>query len=331
MSLYPMIFEPVYKEKIWGGRSLAALFGRELPPGQIGESWDVSAHPHGMSIVANGPLRGKTLAALAQDYPKELYGEVLESPDRFPLLVKLIDAREPLSVQVHPDDGYGREHENGEWGKSEMWYVLHAEPGATLVYGLRPGIDRSQFCTLVEQDRTREALNEITVRAGDILHIPAGLVHALGAGVVVAEVQQNSDTVYRVYDWGRVDSAGQSRELHVEKAFDVIDFSMHPQPVSDVRNPVVVDEHFVAEVLDKGHGGPVSDGRRFHILTCLEGEAEIVGEAGVLRLLPGDSCLVPAVCGDYGLQLSGQVLRAYQPIPFLDGAGKCMQRSGRNT
>lgn len=315
MQLYPMTFEPVYHEKLWGGRRLETLFQRKLPSGRIGESWDVAAHPNGMSIVNRGSLQGSTLAQVAAEYPDELYGTSALVPERFPLLVKIIDAQQALSVQVHPDDAYGREHEQGEYGKTEAWYVLHAEPGATVVYGLHPDVTKESFRRLVESGRTEEGLREIPVQAGDILHIPAGLVHALGAGVVVAEVQQNSDTVYRVFDWNRVDDSGQPRELHVDKAFDVINFTMQPQPLKSLRNPVVANEHFIMEIYDNLDAATVSDANRFHILMCLSGKTHVAWQDHDLTLQAGDSCLVPAACQGYAVHSHGKLLRAYQPTP----------------
>ncbi len=312
MQLYPLSFEPVYHEKLWGGRRLEGLFGRQLPPGLIGESWDIAAHPHGMSVVNNGPLRGMTLQDLADQYPQELYGTAVV-PERFPLLVKLIDAQQALSVQVHPDNDYGAKHENGEWGKTEAWYVVYAEPEATIVYGLRPGLRKADFRRLVESGRTEEGLRKISVQVGDVLHIPAGLVHALGAGVVVAEVQQNSDTVYRLYDWDRVDAAGQPRELHIEKAFDVIHFELQPEPTRTTANPVVTNEFFIMEILQGREEALISDKERFHILTCLSGTTSVRWRDHEVALTAGDSCLVPAACAGYTVQFDGRLLRAYPP------------------
>jgi len=232
--MYPLKFHPVYKEKIWGGDALARLFGRQLPSRRVGESWEIAAHPHGQSIVSNGPLAGTALVDLLKSRRDEIMGKTPLVPvagggdrERFPLLIKLLDCNDWLSVQVHPDDEYARAHE-GELGKTESWVVLYAAPGAQIVYGLEPGTTRDEFAAAIAQNRVEEYLHKVEVRAGDIFSVPSGTVHALGRGVVVAEIQQNSDTVYRVYDWGRLGDDGKPRELHVEKALSVIDFSFSP-------------------------------------------------------------------------------------------------------
>jgi mannose-6-phosphate isomerase len=189
----------------------------------IAESWEIAAHPHGDTKVANGPLRGRSLAALTSEYGSELTG-TFASPGRFPLLVKLLDAHEKLSVQVHPDDVYARTHEDGELGKSEMWVVLHAEPEAALVLGLQPGATREAFGEALAAGRLEEWLHVLPVQAGDAVCVPAGTLHAILGGTVIAEIQQNSDATYRVYDWNRAGADGKPRPLHVDKAMEVIDF-----------------------------------------------------------------------------------------------------------
>lgn len=227
--MYPLKFHPVYKEKIWGGDALARLFGRRLPSNKVGESWEIAAHPHGQSIVSKGPLAGTPLAELLRSSPREIMGRTpLADDGRFPLLVKLLDCNDWLSVQVHPDDEYARTHE-GDLGKQESWVVLYAAPGAQIVYGLQPGTTRAEFAAAIADNRVEQYLHKVNVKAGDVFSVPAGTVHALGRGVVVAEIQQNSDTVYRVYDWGRLGADGKPRELHVAKALDVIDFTRAPQ------------------------------------------------------------------------------------------------------
>ena len=222
IQLYPLTFYPIYKEKIWGGRKLQELFDRQLPAGLIGESWDVAAHSNGTSVVVDGPLAGKNLGELVSSYGRDLV-----DVDTFPLLVKLIDAQQDLSVQVHPDDVYVKNHTNERWGKTEWWYVIYADPGAWIIWGLKPGVTKQQFAKAVEAggEEILACLNKVPVKPGEVYPISAGLVHALGAGVVVAEIQQNSDTTFRIYDWDRLDETGQSRELHVEQALETIDFS----------------------------------------------------------------------------------------------------------
>ncbi|HOF89518.1 MAG TPA: class I mannose-6-phosphate isomerase, partial [Armatimonadota bacterium] len=220
---YPLRFTPIYKEKVWGGRRLETLLGRALPPDQpIGEAWEVSDHPHGRSVVANGPDAGTPLDALIARHGAALLGARVAAEDgaRFPLLVKYLDAEKPLSVQVHPDDAYAAEHA-GELGKTEMWYVLHAEPDACLIAGLRAGVTREAFADALAHGDPAALLHRLPVSAGDTLFIPAGRIHAILPGLLLLEIQQNSDTTYRLYDWGRVGLDGTPRALHADEAMAV--------------------------------------------------------------------------------------------------------------
>lgn len=203
MSLGPLKFTPVYKRKIWGGNNLAKVYNRFLPSDRVGESWDVSTHKDGQSIVAEpAHLAGKSLQELCECFPEKILGT---KDPTFPLLVKIIDANSPLSVQVHPDNSYARKFENEKFGKNEFWYVLAAKPGAKIIYGLKEGTTKETFTQAIKEGKTPEYLKQIPVRAGDSFFVPAGTVHALGAGILIAEIQQSSNLVYRVFDWGRVD------------------------------------------------------------------------------------------------------------------------------
>jgi mannose-6-phosphate isomerase len=217
-TLYPLAFQPIYKEKIWGGRSLERLFGRQLPPGKpIGESWDLADLEEGVSIVANGPMAGTSLTELTRDRGGQLLGEAHAWPNgRFPLLLKLLDAQDILSLQVHPDE-QAVEEIPGAALKTECWYVLESRDGK-IYKGVRPGVSPDAFRAAIEQDRAEDVVRPVGVEAGDFHYLPAGTVHALGAGVVVAEVQTPSDTTYRVTDWGR------GREIHLERSMQCIRF-----------------------------------------------------------------------------------------------------------
>ncbi len=225
--LYPLLFTPVLKDYVWGGRNLERVLGRELPPGRVAESWEVAAHDDGTSTVANGPYAGLPLTAVHALLGLDLIGRRnawAQERGKFPLLVKLLDANDKLSVQVHPDDDYALAHEGNELGKTEMWLVLHARPGARLIIGLRRGVSAPQFRQAIDSGTLEECLHTVTVKAGDFVCVPSGTVHALLEGVVMAEIQQNSNTTYRVYDWKRA-ANGQARPLHVQKAMDVINFN----------------------------------------------------------------------------------------------------------
>lgn len=304
-SLYPLTFHPIYKEKIWGGRRFQDLFGRSLPEGLIGESWDVAAHPNGTSVVSAGHLAGKSLTQLVKEY-----GKGLTRGEEFPLLLKLIDAQQDLSVQVHPDDSYVREHTSEFWGKTEMWYIIHSDPGAWIIWGLRPGVTKEELARAIKQGGTAilACLNKVPVKAGELYPISAGLVHALGAGIVVAEIQQSSDTTFRVYDWDRVDDSGQSRELHVEQALETIDFSHEAlDPAYQLSR---CREHFELNVLENPQDHSLEWQNGFQILTSLRSPSDIVWNGGITHLVPGQSCLIPAHLGLCTLSSNGVVLHS---------------------
>ena len=257
-QIYPLAFEPVFKDYIWGGRNLETKLGRALPPGTVAESWEVAAHPNGQTKVAAGPLSGYTLAALQARLGERLLGQAADTAN-FPLLIKLLDANRWLSVQVHPDDAYAREHA-GELGKTELWIILHAEPGAEVIYGLKDGVTREQFAQAAANGQIEHMLHRVSIRSGDAVYVPAGTVHALGPGAIVAEIQQNSDTTYRLYDWGRSGADGQSRPLHVQQALDVIDWRV-VEP--EIAPPPVLSspDGWVREILSdlRTIGGAASD------------------------------------------------------------------------
>ena len=256
--IYPLAFEPVYKDYIWGGRNLETKLGRALPAGIVAESWEIAAHPNGQTKVAAGPLAGYTLGALQAQLGQRLLGQDVDAGS-FPLLIKVIDANRWLSVQVHPDDVYAQEHA-GELGKTELWIILHAEPGAELIYGLKSGVTPEQFSQAAANGLIEPLLHRVSIRAGDAVYLPAGTVHALGPGTIIAEIQQNSDTTYRLYDWGRSGADGQSRPLHVQQALDVIDWRVVEPEIA--RPPVLSSpDGWVREILSdlRTIGGSVSN------------------------------------------------------------------------
>lgn len=223
--------EPVFKGKIWGGRKLETEFGYQIPDGPVGECWAISAHPNGDCVITSGEYEGKTLSWL-WDAHRELFGNA--EGDVFPLLVKIIDAKDDLSIQVHPDDAYAAEHENGSLGKRECWYVLSAEEGGTIIVGQRAH-SREEFAQMVEEGRWGELLNELPIKAGDFFQIDPGTVHAIKGGTVILESQQSSDVTYRVYDYDRKQDDGTLRPLHMQQALDVIDFDQVPPASGSVE------------------------------------------------------------------------------------------------
>ena len=325
--LYPLRFKPLYFEKIWGGRRLETVLGRHLPSDEpIGESWEVSDHPHGRSIVVNGSERGRMLHELVLAHPVELLGaRVMQKSDgRFPLLVKYIDADDKLSVQVHPDDAYAAAHE-GELGKTEMWYVLYAESGAQLIAGLNAGVTKEQFQEALEHGDPASLLHHIPVSAGDAIFIPAGRIHAIMPGLVILEIQENSDTTYRLYDWGRVGLDGKPRELHVQQAMEVADWTDYDPVPGIVRTEqegpntktlLAECSHFVVEKYDlHAERDFVTDGGSFSILNCINGNATLKWDGGCEHLVYADSLLIPAEITHFTLhpQKHATIIRSYVP------------------
>lgn len=307
--LYPLKFEPVYKQIIWGGDKIAKRFHRTVPFEKVAESWEITCRGDGMSVVKNGALCGKTLGDVINEHPRETLGDasIARYGERFPLLVKLIDAADRLSVQVHPDDAYARKA-GEENGKNEMWYVVDAREGAQLVFGLKKGVTKEAFARAVAGGRVEETLKRVPVKRGDAFFIRAGTVHAILDGILIAEIQQNSNTTYRIYDWGRVGKDGRPRELHVAQALDVIRFEdagaqpETPQTRDDggaeVRQ-LVRSEFFHVDEVSATRTWRAETGGSFMILNVLEGGGSL--EAGGVResLSAGESLLLPACLGGF--------------------------------
>lgn len=306
--IYPLTFDPVFKDYPWGGRNLATKLGRTIPDGIVAESWDIAAHPNGSSVVNAGPLKGKTLPEVQALLGEALLGDhnkAALAAGKFPLLIKILDANRWLSIQVHPDDAYGLAHE-GEPGKTEMWVVLHADPGAELIYGFAPGMTRARYAAVIGADASFDGLHRVPVKPGDVIFVPSGTVHALGPGIMVAEIQQNSDTTYRIWDWGR------PRPLHLEKALDVINFEQ-VQPGA-ATPAVLLDEeglrverlvqcrYFETEriTLPAGHEFyGLCDGSTFEIWAVLQGAVTLSSDADPLRLQAVQWVLLPAELGEF--------------------------------
>jgi mannose-6-phosphate isomerase len=320
MKPYPLQFIPVMQEKVWGGRSLAR-FGFEMPDGPIGEAWLIGDHPNGTSKVKNGPLAGLGLDEVRERHGREWFGAkgLSRRTGRFPLLLKLLDCEDDLSVQVHPGDDYER-LAPGELGKTEMWYVLDAKPGATILYDLKPGFNRESFAELIREGRIMEGLQEVPVQPGDTFYIPAGTVHALRAGVLVVEVQQNSDTTYRLYDYDRPGLDGKPRELHIEDSLNVIRYDAQAtKKTTEVPGPntwlrIAESPYFLVDKAEvSGRFAQTTHPDSFQLLVICEGEGELHWDGQSLAIKPGDSFLIPANLGDYALQGELTVLRSCLP------------------
>lgn len=311
---YPLRFEPIFKERIWGGRRLETALGKELPAGKlIGESWEISNHGDDSSVIANGPLRGRTLRELMQTAPESLLGDnasprdaqVSNSSLQFPLLVKWIDAREKLSIQVHPPDDHPR-LPPGERGKTECWFVVGAEPGSEIYLGLRRGIDRAALLHELSRGTVDRCLSVLPARPGDFFFVPAGTPHAIGAGVLLAEIQQTSDTTFRLFDWNRIDPAtGRPRKLQIEEALDSINFhadtsvfdSTAAHTAATFRITLLSPDQCPYFALSWRRFVAVenfAEPERCHVLVCLCGSGAIVGGAERILVKRGDSLLLPS-------------------------------------
>jgi mannose-6-phosphate isomerase len=315
-----MKFAPAFKERVWGGRALER-FGFSLPEGPIGEAWMIADHPHGVSRVANGAFAGKGLDEVRETCGAAWFGaRGIGRGGRFPLLVKLLDCNDDLSVQVHPNDDYER-LPPGEQGKTEMWYVLDAKPGAKIIYGLKPGIGREALAEAILEGRIMDTLREVSVRPGDTFCIPAGTVHALCAGVLVAEIQQNSDTTYRLYDYNRPGLDGKPRELHIEDSLNVIAYSESGathMSTGSVRPGewlrLAASPYFVTHKgVVQGEWRLVTSPDSFDILVVCEGEGAVRWADGAEPVKAGDCLLVPASMGGYVLDGQMTVLRSRLP------------------
>ncbi|MBU6410586.1 MAG: class I mannose-6-phosphate isomerase [Verrucomicrobia bacterium] len=305
--LYPLTFQPIFKERLWGGRELERLFGKNLPQGgAIGESWEISDRPGDQSIIGNGRFAGKSLRWLMENFSSELAGETKMAPaGRFPLLCKILDARDKLSLQVHPAPGIaGAISDPKREPKSEMWFIAHAAPGAELFVGLKRGVSQSEFKTKLMEGSVADCFHRLSVRAGDAIFLPSGRVHGIGAGLVIFEIQQNSDTTYRVFDWNRGGLDGRPRELHVAEALANVNFDdFEPQLIGGgyrpdgmaLKRPLVNDALFCAEHWKLGPDAPAPLApQRLQIVAVTSGTSQIRGGSESVILQAGQFALVPA-------------------------------------
>ena len=326
---HPLRFDPIFRSYIWGGERLASQLGKKPPASGIwAESWEIVDHREGESCVSEGPFQGWTIRQLIESFPIEITG--YDTPrDRFPLLLKYLDCQRVLSVQVHPDDEYGSKMDTPDRGKTEAWYVIDAEPGAVLYAGLNEGIDRPTLVKAIEEGRTEECLHVLYPKAGDCVFIPAGTVHALGAGLLVAEIQQASDCTFRLFDWNRVDKDGKPRALHVEQAVEVIDYVRGPVSFAKSweesdsstaskystlwRSLVECDKFQLSEA--KSTSPLPLPSNRVSILTIPKGSATLRCGDTSLELQHAETVLVPAACKDSILQLGPDSIALLSTLP----------------
>lgn len=305
---YPMLLKAPLKDYLWGGTQLKEAYGKESDLEKIAESWELSCHKNGTSGIVNGCHKGKSLQELLEEYP-DYAGKNAEKFEKFPVLIKLIDACDKLSIQVHPEDLYAKENENGEYGKTEVWYIVDAKPDASLIYGFSKDVTKEEFENAINSNTLQDILNFVPVKKGDVFFIPAGTVHAICDGILICEIQQNSDTTYRVYDWGRVDKDGKGRPLHIQKALAVsnlnvsgqTDFSIKRESFFGNQKGIIAEcEYFKAyEYLVSQRLTLTACENSFQALTFLEGSGTILYHGEEFCFEKGQTYFIPADSGSY--------------------------------
>ena len=326
-ELYPFKFKPIYKEKIWGGKNLKSSLNKNIPDKNIGECWEISGVEGDISVLENGYLAENDLTDLIEVYMGDLVGDRVYNQFglEFPLLIKFIDANDKLSIQVHPDDKLAEERHQA-YGKSEMWYVVDAKPGSELITGFNHEMDKHHYLHHLNDNELPEILNYEKVNKGDVFYIPAGRVHAIGEGIVLAEIQQTSDITYRIFDWNRKDNNGEFRELHTELALDAIDFKHYDQyktdykSIKNISSKIITTPYFETSVLefDQSIEKNYMQLDSFVIYMCLEGKFEIdYFESEKITVEKGETVLIPAVIEHLVLHpvVQSKLLEVYIPEP----------------
>jgi len=309
--LYPLRFQPIFQRYLWGGHRLHTMLGKPTGSQPCAESWEICDRPHAQSIVRAGPLAGRSLRELIEQYGPQLLGPTTEdiyappiacpTNRRFPLLVKFLDAAQTTSVQVHPDDAQAAQWNLPDPGKTEAWIVLAADPGSLIYAGLLPGVDEKQFRQAIQKGSCAELLHRFEPKVGDCIFLPAGTIHALGGGLLVAEIQQNSDLTFRLYDWGRVGPDGNPRPLHLAQALATIRFPQGPvfpqtpQPLPQKKATQLIQcPYFTIHQWQIDQPQPLGGDGRFHLFVFLQGHAAVETDASGALLGPGDCLFLPA-------------------------------------
>lgn len=317
-KLYPLQFEPILKERIWGGEKLKTFLHKPITSGITGESWELSTVEGDVSIIKNGSQKGRSLTEMIEQYPDMLLGTEVHKRfgKQFPLLFKYLDAREDLSIQVHPNDELAKKRHNS-FGKTEMWYIMQADAEAKIIVGFKEKSNPEAYLKSLEDNNILSLLNTVTVKEGDVFFLETGTVHAIGAGLVVAEIQQTSDITYRIYDFDRVDANGNKRELHVDLALDAINYDTTDTHKTYTENKnesnVIVDcPYFTTNFLPlDGKINVNKSGTTFSVYMCTEGDFIIVTDEEVFNYKKGDTVLIPASLTDYILDGKASLLEIY--------------------
>ena len=314
----PIFFEPIYKDYIWGGNRLKNDLQKNTPFEKTAESWEISSNKNGETIIQNGEYQGKTIATIWEDKEtrKKLFGTKTENLEKFPLLVKFIDAETNLSVQVHPDDIYAKERENS-FGKTEMWYIIDCKPEAQIIYGLKKGISKKELPNILTSKKIVEYLNFVNVEPGDCIYIPSGTIHAILGDTLICEIQQNSDLTYRVYDWERVGKDGKPRELHTQKAIDVTQVEQElkiekTKAMKTGKKEIINSPYFKIDKLKiENNFTEESNLETFFILNVVKGNGGIKVQEREYSLKLGDSFIIPSNLGKYELKGNLEILKTY--------------------
>ena len=298
---------PACKDYLWGGTRLKTEFGKDFAGEKLAETWELSTHEAGASIIAEGADSGMSLPSYIEKYGKEILGTRCQNFETFPILIKLIDARDNLSIQVHPDNEYAKKHEK-DYGKTELWYVVDCEEGAFLYYGFSKTVSKEELKDRIENQTLLEVLNKVRVKKGDTFFIEAGTIHAIGAGILIAEIQQSSNVTYRVYDYGRVGADGRQRELHIDKALDVL----YTAPIGkeyDFGEHLGVSDYFIVDKLDLDgiYSDCVSE-ESFLSLLVLDGSLTVKTKDDMKTVAKGDSLMILANSGEYSMEGKAEVI-----------------------
>ncbi len=290
---YPLKFEPIFKERIWGGQRLQSHFGKDLPNGPVGECWELADLPQDQSVIANGPWAGRTLADILDEAPEAITGNPnFKGP--FPLLIKLLDAQDLLSVQVHPDQGTCNRTGHGD-PKTECWYIIAADPGAFIYKGIKPGTTQEAFAAACTTGTVEDYLDKIPVQPGECHYLPSGTVHAIGSGLLIAEIQQPSDTTYRVFDYNRVDNQGCPRELHIAEALESIHYDVSAQDLPVTQSGRLVNSpFFTVDFVEANPNQSMACPSGLSVLLIIKGDGELTDGKDTLPVRAGECVLLPA-------------------------------------
>lgn len=315
-AIYPMFLEPVYKNYIWGGTRIKNNLQKNTPYEKTAESWEISANKNGQTIIKNGAYKGKTITELFNSNLKDtIFGTKCNEMDVFPLLIKFIDAENNLSVQVHPDDEYAKKFEN-DIGKTEMWYIMDCQDNCELILGLDEKVTNENKSELLTQKNIEGYLKKVKIHKGDIIYIPSGTVHAILSGAFICEIQQNSDITYRLYDWNRVGADGKPRELHLQKALDVIkvktDASINTTPSIEGKHRILEFSKFkVDKIKVNNEFTDTINNESFCTMNVVNGKGTLIYKEETFELKIGDGFILPANLGEYKIQGKLEILKTY--------------------